>query len=135
MPLYSWTAIGPGGLTSKRLGDMLREFEITPEPEAIRFEVGRARGYTQAAFADAWRRYCPPAPPGVSVSSVSSVSSQVSPDTDYPPDTDQSVSPGQPDTDQSVSPDQSVTQLTSPNTDDTDGTDTPSSQGTRGGAA
>ena len=75
---------------------MLGDFEIRPAPEAIRFEVGRARGYTRQAFADAWRRYCPPGPPGVSVSSVPSVSSQVSPDTDYPPDTDQSVSASRP---------------------------------------
>ena len=122
-PEAPWPAIGPNGLTGKRLGDMLRDFEITPEPEAIRFEVGRARGYTREAFADAWCRYCPPAPPGVPVSSVTSVSSQVSPDTDHPPDTDQSVTPGQ-----------SVTHLTSQNTDDMDDTGTPRKDATNGGA-
>ena len=60
-PEAPWAAIGTGGLTGKRLGDMLGDFEIRPAPEAIRFEVGRARGYTRQAFTDAWRRYCPPA--------------------------------------------------------------------------
>jgi hypothetical protein len=119
-----WAAIGMGGLTGKRLGDMLGDFEIRPAPEAIRFEVGRARGYTREAFTDAWRRYCPPGPPGVPVSSVPSVSSQVNPDTDYPPDTDQSVSANQ-----------SVSHLTSQNTDDTVDTDTPGKDGVDGGAA
>ena len=57
-PGAPWAAIGPNGLTDKRLGDMLADFEIRPAPEAIRFEVGRARGSTREAFADAWRRYC-----------------------------------------------------------------------------
>jgi len=65
-PEAPWAALAPGGLTGKRLGDMLSDFEIRPVPEAIRFEVGRARGYAREAFADAWRRYCPPVPPGVS---------------------------------------------------------------------
>jgi len=124
-PEAPWAALAPGGITAKRLADMLGDFEIRAAPEAIRFEVGRARGYTRQAFADAWRRYCPPAPPGVPVSSVPSVSSQLSPDTDYPPDTDQSVSDPGRDTDQSVSAIQSVSGLTSQNTDDTDCTDTP----------
>ena len=134
-PEAPWAALAPGGLTAKRLGDMLGDFEIRAAPEAIRFEVGRARGYTRQAFADAWRRYCPPGPPGVSVSSVPSVSSQVNPDTDYPLDTDQSVSETGPDTDQSVSAIQSVSHLTSQNTDDTVDTDTPGGDGINGGAA
>jgi hypothetical protein len=134
-PEAPWAAIGTAGLTGKRLGDMLGDFEIRPAPEAIRFEVGRARGYTRQAFTDAWRRYCPPISPGVSVSPVLSVSSQVNPDTDYPPDTDQSVTDPGPDTDQSVSATQSVTHLTSQNTDDTVGTDTPGEDGIDGGAA
>ena len=101
-----------------------RDFEIRPAPEAIRFEVGRARGYTRQAFTDAWRRYCPPGPAGVSVSTVPSVSSQVNPDTDYLPDTDQSVSAIQ-----------SVSHLTSQNTDDTVDTDTPGNDDINGGAA
>jgi len=119
-----WASITPSGLTGKRLGDLLRDFDISPEPEAIRFEVGRARGYSRDAFTDAWRRYCPPSPPGAPVSSVPNVSFQVSPDTDQPPDTDQTVSANQ-----------SVTHLTSQNTDDTDDTDTPGKDDINGGAA
>jgi hypothetical protein len=103
---------------------MLGDFEIRPAPEAIRFEVGRARGYTRQPFTDAWRRYCQPGPPGVPVSSVPSVSSQVNPDTDYPPDTDQSVSAIQ-----------SVSHLTSQNTDDTVDTGTPDKGDINGDAA
>jgi hypothetical protein len=134
-PEAPWAAIGMGGLTGKRLGDMLGDFEIRPAAEAIRFEVGRARGYTREAFTDAWRRYCPPGPPGVSVSSVPSVSSQVNPDTDCPSDTDQSVSALGPDTDQTVSANQSVSHLTSQNTDGTDDTDTPGEDDISGDAA
>jgi hypothetical protein len=123
-PEGPWAGSGPAGLTSKRLGDLLRDFEISPETEAIRFEVGRARGYTREAFTDAWCRYCPPAPPGVSVSSVRNVSSQLSADTDQSPDTDQSVSANQ-----------SVTHLTSQNTGRTDDTDTPGGGSINGGAA
>ncbi len=119
-----WASIAPSGLIGKRLGDLLRDFDISPEPEAIRFEVGRARGYSRDAFTDAWRRYCPPAPPRAPVPSVPSVSFQVSPDTGQPPDTDQTVSANQ-----------SVTHLTSQNTDDTDGTDTSRTDATNGGAA
>jgi hypothetical protein len=130
-----WAALAPGGITAKRLGDMLGDFEIRPASEAIRFEVGRARGYTRQAFADAWRRYCPPGPAGVSVSTVLNVSSQANPDTDYPSVTDQSVTETGLDTDQSVSAIQSVPHLTSQNTDDTVDTDTPGTDGINGGAA
>jgi hypothetical protein len=129
-PEAPWAGCGPAGLTGKRLGDLLGDFEI--RSEILRFPVGRARGYLRAHFADAWRRYCPPESAGVSVPSVTSVSSQVNPYTDTPPDTDQSVSPPRPDTDQSVPRTQSVPHLTSANTHDTDDTDTPR---TTGGAA
>jgi hypothetical protein len=134
-PEGPWAALAPGGITAKRLADMLGDFEIRAAPEAIRFEVGRARGYTRHAFNDSWRRYCPDGPPGVPVPSVSSVSSQLSPDTDWTPDTDQSVSGSGRDTDQSVSATRSVSHLTSQNTDDTDGTGTPGTDDINGGAA
>jgi hypothetical protein len=126
-PEAPWSGSGPAGLTGKRLGDLLADFDIRSEIQ--RFPVGRARGYLAADFADAWRRYCPPDLRGVPVTSVSA---QVRPDTDSPPDTDQSVSPPRPDTDQSVSPPPSVSHLTCGNTLVTDGTDTP---GATGGAA
>jgi hypothetical protein len=64
-PEAAWCGLGPSGLTGKRLGDLLREFEITSANQ--RFPVGQAKGYLRDDFADAWRRYCPApeeAPPG-----------------------------------------------------------------------
>jgi len=118
-PEAPWVGSGPAGLTGKRLGDLLGDFDIRSDIQ--RFPVGRARGYLRADFADAWRRYCPPDRGGVSVSSVTSVFPQLSTGTDYPPDTDQSVSPSR-----------SVPHLTRQNTVVTDDTDTPR---TTGGAA
>jgi hypothetical protein len=118
-PEAPWSGCGPAGLTGKRLGDLLSDFQI--RSAILNFPVGRARGYLRAAFTDSWQRYCLPDPAEVSVQSVQPVSSQVSPDTDCPPDTDQSVSPPQ-----------SVPHLTSQNTHRTDCTDCP---GSAGGAA
>jgi hypothetical protein len=56
-PEAAWSGFGPNGLTGKRLGDLLREFEITSGN--VRFPVGQAKGYLRDAFTDAWRRYCP----------------------------------------------------------------------------
>jgi hypothetical protein len=96
-PDAAWAGYGPTGLTGKRLGDLLREFEITSDN--IRFPVGRAKGYLRAAFADAWNRYCPPTKPDdpdarrtgglpQSVPSVPSSFSQLRPGTDCQPGTD-----------------------------------------------
>ncbi len=117
-----WAAFGPAGITGKRLGDLLREFDITSIK--IRFQVGQSRGYLREDFTDAWDRYCP-APPGVSVPSVPTVFPQVNPGTDYLPGTDQSVPPPVPGTDQSVPAHQSVPHLSREKTLGTDGTDTP----------
>jgi hypothetical protein len=76
-PEAPWPGIGPSGLTGKRLGDMLGDFEI--RSDTIRFPVGQAKGYHRPDFIDAWARYCPP-PPGVP--SVPSSFSQVTPGTD-----------------------------------------------------
>jgi Protein of unknown function (DUF3631) len=129
-PEAPWSAFSPTGLTGKRLGDLLREFDI--RSDTLRFPVGQAKGYHREHFTDAWSRYSPPPktpPPGVSVPSVPSSSPQVSAGTDSPPGTDQSVPGGQPPsrpgTDQSVPADQSVPPLTSQNELGTDGTDTP----------
>ena len=74
---------GPTGLTAKRLGAFLREYDIVSGN--IRFTDGsQAKGYVRSDFADAWSRYCPvpaesaPLAEGVSVPSVPSSSSQVS---------------------------------------------------------
>jgi hypothetical protein len=131
-PEAPWATIGPSGLTGKRLGDLLSEFDI--KSDTIRFECGQAKGYTRADFTDAWTRYCPPAG-GVSVPSVPSSFSQVSPGTDSPPGTDQNVPARDLGTDQSVPPSQSVPPLTSQNEVGTDGTDTPRNCDRKGGAA
>lgn len=118
-PEAPWQSAGPAGLTGKRLGDLLRDFEITSE--TIRFQVGQAKGYQRAAFEDAWARYCPTTatPP---VPSVPSSFPQVIPGTDYPPGTDQSVPPTSPGTHQSVPATQSVPALSRKNELGTDGT-------------
>jgi hypothetical protein len=129
-PEAPWSTAGPAGLTGKRLGDMLAEYDI--RSATIRFPVGQAKGYLRADFADTWARYLPPDPGGVSVPSVPSSFSQLSPGTDSPPGTDRSVPPPAPGTDRSVPGHQSVPHLTSHNELGTDGTDTPR---TNGGAA
>jgi hypothetical protein len=68
-PEAPWAVIGPNGMTGKRLGDMLSDFEI--RSDTIRFDVGQAKGYHRDDFADAWRRYCP-SRAGVPVTSVPS---------------------------------------------------------------
>ncbi|HEX5742010.1 MAG TPA: DUF3631 domain-containing protein [Pilimelia sp.] len=86
----AWSGLGPNGLTGRRLGDMLAEFEISPV--MIRFPVGQARGYHRGAFTDAWQRYCPdpktvpevaadPLPSTEPVASVPTVTSQLRPGT------------------------------------------------------
>ena len=120
-PEAPWSAIGPNGLTGKRLGDLLSDFEI--RSDTIRFPVGQAKGYHLPDFADAWTRYCPP-PRGVPVPSVAPSYSQVTPGTDTPSGTDQSV-PSK----------QSVPHLTSQNELATDGTVTPPNGVINGGAA
>lgn len=91
-PEAPWADSGPNGLTGKKLGDLLREFDI--RSDTIRFPVGQAKGYTRDAFADAWQRYSPqPETPsaGLSVPSVPTSFSQVIPGTETPAGTDRSV--------------------------------------------
>jgi hypothetical protein len=116
-PEAPWAAMGPTGLTGKRLGDLLREFGITSD--TLRFPVGQAKGYLREAFTDAWQRYIPTERPGVSVPSVPTSFPQVSLGTDSDPGTDQSVPQNQP-----------VPALSSQNELGTDGTDTPPKPGT-----
>jgi hypothetical protein len=114
-----WPGAGPNGLTGKRMGDMLSDFEI--RSGTIRFPVGQAKGYLRKDFTDAWKRYCPPRP----VPSVAPSFPQLTPGTDSPPGTDQSVPENR-----------SVPHLTSQNDLATDGTGTtPSASATNGGAA
>ncbi|WP_198152910.1 DUF3631 domain-containing protein [Pseudofrankia sp. DC12] len=59
-PEAPWSESGPAGLTSHRLGAMLREYGI--QSANHRFPDSQAKGYLRAAFTDAWQRYCPPEP-------------------------------------------------------------------------
>jgi len=146
-PEAPWCTFGPTGLTGKRLGDLLGEFDI--KSDTIRFPVGQAKGYRRADFTDAWKRYCPapeqatdedemPPATGVSVPSVPTSFPQVIPGTDSTGGTDQSVPSNVPvrayGTDQSVPPNQSVPPLSWENELGTDGTDTPRATGTDGAA-
>ncbi|KDA44956.1 DUF3631 domain-containing protein [Frankia sp. BMG5.23] len=121
-PEAPWASSGPTGLTGKRMGDILRDFEI--KSETIRFPVGQAKGYRRDAFTDAWHRYTP-TPPEVSVPAVPNVKPQVNPGTDRNSGTDRSVPEPHPGTHQSVPAEQSVPPLTSENELGTDGTHTP----------
>ncbi|GAB3707330.1 DUF3631 domain-containing protein [Amycolatopsis oliviviridis] len=58
MPESPWGEYGPTGLTSMKIGSLLREYGI--RSDTIRFPgSGQAKGYRKADFADAWTRYCP----------------------------------------------------------------------------
>ncbi len=121
-PEAPWSTIGPAGLTGKRLGDLLSDFQISSG--TIRFPVGQAKGYLRADFTDAWTRYCPATPGSLSVPSVPTSFPQVSPGTDAPPGTDQSVPTNQ-----------SVPALSGQNELGTDGTHTTRNRVPDGGAA
>jgi hypothetical protein len=124
-PDAAWAGFGPNGLTGKRLGDLLREFEITSSN--VRFPVGQAKGYLRDDFTDAWNRYCPApndAPPARNRPPIRPIRPNV-------------VSAGQPRDGLkpwdglSVPPNQSVPGLTRQNELGTDGTDTPRKTGRR----
>jgi hypothetical protein len=124
-----WAGLGPGGLTGKRLGDMLSEFEI--RSDTIRFPVGQAKGYHRPDFTDAWARYCPP-PAGVPVPSVPSSFSQLTPGTDSTLVRIDPYQETEPWYGSIRTSNQSVPHLSSQNELGTDGTGTPRN---RGGAA
>ncbi|GAA5045613.1 hypothetical protein HNP84_002589 [Thermocatellispora tengchongensis] len=60
-PESEWAEHGPAGLTPRKLGIMLAEYDI--RSTNIRFPTGQAKGYQRADFLDAWARYCPTAEP------------------------------------------------------------------------
>jgi Protein of unknown function (DUF3631) len=54
-----WREYGSHGLSGRKLGLLLNEYEI--RSTTIRFPgLGQAKGYRRIEFADAWSRYCPP---------------------------------------------------------------------------
>ncbi len=57
-PEAPWSEYQAGGLTSMKLGALLREYDI--RSTTIRFAgIGQAKGYHRPDFTDAWNRYCP----------------------------------------------------------------------------
>ncbi|MGI8814882.1 MAG: DUF3631 domain-containing protein [Pseudonocardia sp.] len=84
-PEAPWRDYGPHGLTARKLGVLLSEYEI--RSANIRFDgIGQAKGFRRIDFTDAWERYCPhpiqldaaAAPRGVPVPPVPPSSPQVS---------------------------------------------------------
>ena len=57
-----WATFGPAGLTPRRLGLLLREFDITSrnvrlkKPDGTDYQV---KGFRREDFEDSWARYCP----------------------------------------------------------------------------
>ncbi|MGW6905672.1 DUF3631 domain-containing protein [Streptomyces sp. NPDC054940] len=52
-----WADWGREGLTARKLGNLLSEYEITSGN--VRFPDGQKKGYLRVKFEDAWARYCP----------------------------------------------------------------------------
>jgi hypothetical protein len=50
----------PPGITQKRLGALLADYDIRSMPIRFGEPIGQVRGYHRTDFADAWARYCPP---------------------------------------------------------------------------
>jgi len=62
-PEAPWCDYGRDGLTARRLGLLLHDYDI--RSDTIRFPgLGQAKGYRRADFTDAWARYCPHLDPG-----------------------------------------------------------------------
>ncbi|WP_369370128.1 DUF3631 domain-containing protein [Promicromonospora sp. Populi] len=67
-----WATYGPKGLSTHKLGALLREYAIGAG--VLNLPTGQARGYLRSDFEDAWGRYCPETPvpdQGTQVSEVS----------------------------------------------------------------
>jgi predicted DNA-binding transcriptional regulator AlpA len=60
-PEAPWIGYGHTGLSPRKLGILLAEYDI--RSATIRFsESGQAKGFYRTDFHDAWRRYCPDLP-------------------------------------------------------------------------
>ncbi|SCL39201.1 Protein of unknown function [Micromonospora pallida] len=60
-PEAPWAEYGKNGagLTAMKLGQLLAEYEIRSTNIRFGTPYGQVKGYYQADFTDAWRRYCP----------------------------------------------------------------------------
>ncbi|MCP2286831.1 Protein of unknown function (DUF3631) [Promicromonospora umidemergens] len=57
-----WATFGPTGLTPRRLGLLLREFDITSRNVRLKKSDGsdyQVKGFRREDFEDSWARYCP----------------------------------------------------------------------------
>ncbi len=79
-PEAPWCDHGPDGITARRLGGMLGDYDIRSANIRFGEPIGQVKGYYRADFTDAWARYCPP-PPGGAVPAVPSVPAQFTPGT------------------------------------------------------
>lgn len=52
-----WATYGPKGLSTHKLGALLREYDI--KAQVLSLPTGQARGYLRTDFEDTWGRYCP----------------------------------------------------------------------------
>jgi hypothetical protein len=107
-PEAPWCEPAPG-ITPKRLGTLLAEYDIRSANIRFGEPIGQVKGYYRADFTDAWARYCaPPVPDPSQASQPSSAPGRIK-------SRDGSIRPAKP----------SVPGLTCDGTLGTDGTDTP----------
>jgi Protein of unknown function (DUF3631) len=59
-PEAPWCDHGPDGITARRLGILLADYDIRSANIRFGEPIGQVKGYFRADFADAWARYCPP---------------------------------------------------------------------------
>ncbi|GAY11774.1 DUF3631 domain-containing protein [Pseudonocardia sp. N23] len=125
-----WGEYGHNGLTSMKLGVLLREFDV--RSDTIRFPgTGQAKGYHRRDFHDAWRRYSPQVLDDPATAERESRTSRTSLNTAgqsgtaSPAGTAQAVPPAGTGTAQAVPPQQAVPGLTWENEAGTAGTASP----------
>jgi hypothetical protein len=61
-PEAPWCDHGPDGITARRLGILLGDYDIRSANIRFGEPIGQVKGYYRADFTDAWARYCCPAP-------------------------------------------------------------------------
>jgi hypothetical protein len=59
-PEAPWCDHGPDGITARRLGILLADYDIRSANIRFGEPIGQVKGYYRADFADAWARYCTP---------------------------------------------------------------------------
>jgi hypothetical protein len=121
-PEAPWSDHGQDGITARRLGMLLSEYDIRSTNIRFGEPIGQVKGYYRADFTDAWARYCPP-PPGY----------PSQPSRPSPPSSEALRVNGWDGTTRPTQP--PVPGLTCNGTEGTGGTDTPRLHSIHGGAA